>query len=60
MRNNVKRFRKARNLSRADLASKADTTERYIAFIEDGQRNPSLAMAIRIARVLGVSVDALF
>ena len=60
MNSRVKEYRTKMRLSRAELAKRAGTTERYIAFIEDGQRKPSLVMAMKLARTLRTSVDTLF
>lgn len=60
MNSRVKEYRTKMRLSRAELAKRAGTTERYVAFIEDGQRKPSLVMAMKLAKALRTSVDALF
>lgn len=45
--------RKAHNLTQAELAEQAETTQAVISRIEAGKRRPSVATAQRIAAVLG-------
>lgn len=47
-------------MSQAELAEKIGVTTRYIAFIEAGQRTPSLAIGIQIARLFRVHVEDIF
>lgn len=56
---NVSRLRNDAGLSQDKLAEKADLDRTYISGIERGIRNPGISVVIRIARGLGVSVDAL-
>lgn len=58
--NLLKATREQKGLSRAELARTIGATERYIGFLETGQRVPSLPMAIKISRALSMSVDKLF
>ena len=48
------------NLSQDRLASAVGVTQRYIGFIEAGDRTPSLKVAKKIADVLGSTVDDIF
>ena len=59
MANKVKQYRKKRKLTQTELAYKTGVSQRYIAFIEANQRNPSLRLAQKIANVLGEKVDAI-
>ncbi len=58
--NNMKRYRKQRNLSQEKLAEKAGASANYIAMIENGRNFPSLPMLRQIADALGVDALALF
>lgn len=55
----VARARKARNMSRTELAFKSAVSESSIRSVENGWRMPRPETLQRIAEVLGTSVDAL-
>lgn len=52
--------RKARKLSKTRLAELAGTTRFQVLKIEKGTTAPSLPLALRLARVLGVTVEQLW
>lgn len=56
----LKYVREEKGMSQTELAYKAGVSQRHIAFIEQGVRNPSIDVAGRIARALGVSMDDIF
>lgn len=56
----VRRLRRERGTTIEDLASAADLHPNYVAGIERGERNPTVAVVIRIARALGVDPSSLF
>lgn len=58
--NNMKAFRMQRGLSMKDLSFKTRISERYLYFIENGQKNPSLKTAQIISSVLGSSIEDIF
>jgi len=55
----VQRLRKEKGLTQEQLADKVRVSSTYIGFIEQGQRNPSINTADKIARVLGVKTKDL-
>ena len=56
----VKRLREAREWSQPTLAQRAKVSQAYIAKLERGiKRNPSVRIAQRLAKALGVPVTAL-
>jgi transcriptional regulator with XRE-family HTH domain len=57
---NLKRFRKIKDLTQAFVAESAGVTLQTIADIENGRRNPSLSVMESLATALGVSVYDLF
>lgn len=57
---NVRRFRKAKGLSQEALAHEAGMAMRYLAGIERGEENPSLAFMVKLADALGVQPARLF
>lgn len=52
-------LRKASGLSQAELATLAGTGQAVIAHLERAERQPSLELAYRLARALGVTVNHL-
>ena len=58
--NELRKYREAANLSQDQLASAVGVTQRYIGFIEAGDRTPSLKVAKKIADVLNSTVDDIF
>lgn len=51
---NIRRLRKARGLSQEALAAEAGMSMRYLAGLERGEENPSLAFLVKLAEALGV------
>ena len=60
MRNNVKQLRKAAGLRQEDLARMLGVSRQTIIAIENNKYDPTLAHAIKLARLLGLHVDELF
>ena len=58
--NELRKYREVANLSQDQLASAVGVTQRYIGFIEAGDRTPSLKVAKKIADVLNSTVDDIF
>ena len=50
----------ADEMTQAELADRVGVTRQTIIAIEQGRYSPSLEMAFRIARVLGVPLDEAF
>ncbi|MFW5734603.1 MAG: helix-turn-helix domain-containing protein [Oceanidesulfovibrio sp.] len=50
----IRKYRENQELSRADLAQRAELDEEFVAGLEDDNIAPSLGPLIRIARALGV------
>jgi putative transcriptional regulator len=48
-----------KNMTRAEFARQCNVTKQYIWLIETGKRDPGLKLAIRIADVLGVTLNDL-
>jgi putative transcriptional regulator len=60
LHNTLKVQRAMRNLTQADLAEMAGVTRKSVNAIETGRMVPSVLLALKLAGVLGVPVDALF
>ncbi|MDU5418110.1 helix-turn-helix transcriptional regulator [Peptoniphilus harei] len=58
--NKVKDKRIEKNLTQLELANIVGVTPKYIGFIENGERNPSLQVAQKIANALGYGIDDIF
>lgn len=60
LRNTIKVQRAMRDLTQADLAAMAGVTRRSVNAIETGRMVPSVLLALKIARALGVPVETIF
>lgn len=60
LRNTIKVERAKRDLTQADLADMAGVTRRSVNAIETGRMVPSVLLALRIARALGIEVETIF
>lgn len=60
MHTRIHEFRKAKGLQQADLAELVDARRETIGKLENGRYNPSLKLAMDIAKVLGRSVEEVF
>lgn len=59
--NNVRRYRfEAGEMTQQQLADRSGVTRQTIVSIEKGNYNPSVELALRLAKVLGTSVERLF
>jgi putative transcriptional regulator len=58
--NRILAAREERGLSRHDFAEAIGVHYQTIGYLERGEYSPSLVLALRIARVLEVSIEALF
>ena len=48
------------NITQQELADRVGATRQTIISIERGRYNPSVGLALRIAKVLGASIEELF
>ncbi|MFD9948346.1 helix-turn-helix transcriptional regulator [Nonomuraea sp. NPDC059023] len=59
--NSIRALRFARGeMTQADLAERVGVTRQTVIAIEQGRYSPSLEMAFKIARALGVKLDDVF
>lgn len=58
--NNMKAKRVEQGMSMKDLSFKTQISERYLYFIENGQKTPSLKTARIISDALGTSIEDIF
>jgi len=60
MKNTLKLIRKARGLSQQDLAEQLGVSRQSIISIERERYDPSLELALKIAKTFGTSVEEIF
>lgn len=60
MKNRLKVLRAERNWSQSDLADALDVSRQTINALETGKYDPSLPLAFKIARLFGLSIEAIF
>lgn len=60
MKNQIKQLRKAMGCRQQDLAQALGVSRQTIIAIENGKYNPSLELAMRLARYLHTTVETLF
>lgn len=58
--NQLKELRTEKSMTILELSRKTGVSERYLRFIESGEKTPSLKTAGIIAEALGMSVDDIF
>lgn len=60
MKTKIKEYRAQFNMKQDELAERVDARRETIIRIEKGQYNPSLKLAMDIAKVFGVTVEEIF
>ena len=60
MSNRLNAIMKERKVSATELAYKSGVSERYVRFITQGVRSPSLKVAMKMAEILECSVEDIF
>lgn len=60
MKDNIKKLRQELKLRQIDVANQLGVTRQTIIAIENDKYNPSLELAIRLARLLNTTVEELF
>lgn len=60
MENNIRPLRKAAGLTQEDLARALGVTRQTINAIENDKYDPTLGLAMRLGRLLGTPVEAIF
>lgn len=60
LKTNIKEYREKTNMKQIDLAEKIGVRRETIVHLENGRYNPSLKMAMDIAKVFNATVEELF
>jgi DNA-binding XRE family transcriptional regulator len=58
--NRIEEIRTSLSISRQELAEKTGVHYQTVGYLERGEYNPSLALALKISLALGVSIDEIF
>jgi putative transcriptional regulator len=58
--NSLKVHRARLGINQAELGKLADVSRQTISSIERGEYNPSVILALKIAKIFGVSVEEIF
>lgn len=56
----IHELRRARNMQQADLAQLVGVRRETIGSLENGKYNPSLKLAMKVAKVFGKTVEEVF
>ena len=60
MKNKLEEIRKLRGLKQDELADAMGVSRQTISSLENGRYNPSVILAIRLARYFGMKVEDIF
>lgn len=60
MKNRLRVLRAEKGWSQADLAERLNIARQSVNAIENGKADPSLPLGMRIARLFGLPVEAIF
>ena len=60
MENYIKQLRKSKNLRQEDLAAQLGVSRQTIIAIENNRYNPTLELAMKLAKALNTTVEQLF
>ena len=60
MKNIVKKIRVERGLSQQDLATALQVSRQTISYIENGQKKPTILLALKLAEFLKIPVEKIF
>ncbi|OXB96849.1 MULTISPECIES: helix-turn-helix transcriptional regulator [Bacillus] len=58
--NKIAELRKEKLISQQKLAAQVGLSRTYISEIENNKKQPNVKLAIKIAKVLGTSVESIF
>lgn len=60
MKNNLETIRKAKGLKQEELAEILEVSRQTISSLENGRYNPSLYLALKIARYFDMKIEDIF
>ncbi len=60
MKNRLEELRKQRGIKQEDLAAHLEVSRQTIGSLENGRYNPSIVLAIKIARFFNMPIEQIF
>jgi len=60
IKNQLKKYRKEKELTQADLAKDLDVSRQTVNAIETGKYDPSLELALKISQLFDTQVEKIF
>ena len=60
MKNRIEQLRKERGILQEELAKMLGVSRQTVSSLETGRYNPSIALAFKIARCFGMSIEEIF
>lgn len=60
MKNRIEELRKQKGIKQEELADKLEVSRQTIGSLENGRYNPSIILAIKIARYFDMRVEEIF
>lgn len=60
MKNRLEEIRKQRAIKQEELAAALEVSRQTIGSLENGRYNPSIILALKIAKYFGLSVEEIF
>ena len=60
MKNRIEELRKAKGIRQEELAKALGVSRQTISSLENGRYNPSILLAMKLARYFGVTVEEMF
>ena len=60
MKNRLEALRKARGIKQEELAEALEVSRQTIGSLENGRYNPSILLALKLARYFGTTIEDIF
>ena len=60
MKNRLEEIRKAKGITQEELANALEVSRQTVGSLENGRYNPSIILAVKIARFFEVSIEEVF
>ena len=60
MKNRLEEIRKAKGITKEELANALEVSRQTVGSLENGRYNPSIILAFKIARFFDVSIEEVF
>jgi len=60
IKNQLKKYRKEKELTQADLAKDLDVSRQTVNAIETGKYDPSLELALKISKLFDTQIEKIF